>query len=391
MERVWFKKESNRIPIKMWLNYVEDGAQKQAENLSNLPFAYRHIVLLPDCHQGYGMPIGTVLATNGAIIPNAVGVDIGCGMRALKLNIYGMKIRMLKKIMSEVREVIPVGYRHNDNANHSELPGFDAELLKAEVIPDELQSASRQLGTLGGGNHFIEFQLGEDGSVWVMIHSGSRNLGYRVAQHYNAVAKILNQQYRADVPKHHDLAFLPANSENGRNYLMEMNYCVEFAEANRRVMMNKIKDVIRNNIDEPFFKDDIDVIHNYVRQENHFGNNVWVHRKGAISARKGEVGIIPGSQGTASYITEGLGNIDSFTSSSHGAGRKMSRSKAKAELDLMEEQHILEMKGIVHSVRSVGQLDEAPSAYKDIDEVMELQKDLCKITEKLVPIGVIKG
>ena len=391
MERVWFKKEHNRIPIKMWLNYLEEGAQKQAENLSNLPFAFKHIAIMPDCHQGYGMPIGGVLATEGCIIPNAVGVDIGCGMRALKLNIWDMSTAMLKKIMSEVRELIPVGFKHNEDMNYDELPGFDAMMLKAQVIPDELQSASRQLGTLGGGNHFIEFQLGEDGSVWVMIHSGSRNLGYRVAQHYNAVAKVMNQQWRADVPKHYDLAFLPVNSPDGQNYLMEMNYCIEFAEANRMVMMNKIKDVIRDNIDEPFFKDDIDVIHNYVRQENHFGKNVWVHRKGAISARQGEVGIIPGSQGTASYIVTGAGEKESFMSCSHGAGRKMSRSKAKEKLDLKHEQEALNIRGIVHSVRSVSELDEAPGAYKDIDEVMELQKDLCKITEKLIPIGVIKG
>ena len=390
MERVIFEKKYNRIPIKMWLKYVEDGAQEQAENLSNLPFAYRQIVLLPDCHQGYGMPIGAVLATNGAIIPNAVGVDIGCGMRAIKLNVIQFETSLIKELMSEIREVIPVGREHNELPNHSALPRLDVKLLQTEVIPDELQSASRQLGTLGGGNHFIEFQIGEDNSLWVMLHSGSRNLGYRVAKYYNDLAKKMNKLWSSEC-KDNELAFLPVESAEGQMYLKEMNYCVDFAKANRKLMMDRIKDVLGNHNLVKFAEESIDVIHNYVRQENHFGNNVWVHRKGAISARKGEVGIIPGSQGTASYIVEGLGNPESFTSCSHGAGRKLSRSKAKEKLDLEHEQKALEVKGIIHSVRAVGQLDEAPGAYKDIDEVMELQKDLCKITEKLLPIGVIKG
>ena len=392
MEKVYFKEGENRVPIKSWVApYIEEGAKKQAENLSNLPFAFKHIALMPDCHQGYGMPIGGVLATLGNIIPNAVGVDIGCGMRALKLNVIQLPKEKLKKIMGEIREAIPVGFNHNELANHDEMPIIDMELIKTKVIPDEIQSACYQLGTLGGGNHFIEFQMGEDGVLWVMLHSGSRNLGYKVARYYNDKAKELNKNWNTKVPLSWDLAFLPENSEEGQMYLKEMQYCVDFAEANRMVMMNKIKDILDNNWLSTFIEDDIDVIHNYVRKENHFGYNVWVHRKGAISARLGEVGIIPGSQGTASYITEGLGSKESFTSCSHGAGRKMSRSKAKTELSLLVEQAMLNNKGIIHSVRSISELDEAPGAYKNIDEVMELQKDLCKITEKLIPIGVIKG
>ncbi|MCK4576812.1 RtcB family protein, partial [candidate division WOR-3 bacterium] len=369
MEFVIFNKEKNRIPIKCWLNDIESGAREQAENLSNLPFAFKHIALMPDCHQGFGMPIGGVLATKGVIIPNAVGVDIGCGMRAIKLNVIQFETSLIKELMNEIREVIPVGYKHNDNASMSGIPGLDIELFKAEIIPDEIQSAARQLGTLGGGNHFIEFQVGEDNSLWVMIHSGSRNLGYRVAQHYDGVAKVMNRLWRADVPKRYDLAFLPAGSFDGRKYLMEIDYCVRFAEANRKAMMDKVIGILRKRYLSKFIAKEIDVIHNYVRQENHFGDNVWVHRKGAISARKGEIGIIPGSQGTASYIVVGAGEKESFMSCSHGAGRKMSRSKAKEELDLYKEQYALEMQGVIHSVRSVSQLDEAPGAYKDIDTV----------------------
>ncbi|TET08483.1 MAG: RtcB family protein [Candidatus Atribacteria bacterium] len=391
MERVKFDKRNNRIPIKMWLDYIENGAMLQAENLSKLFFSYRQIVLLPDCHQGYGMPIGTVLATHAYIIPNAVGVDIGCGMRAIKLNVVQLKKEKVKELMSEIREVIPVGFKHNEEANSDALPPLHWNLLTKDVIPDELQSAAQQLGTLGGGNHFIEFQVGEDNSLWIMLHSGSRNLGYKVASHYNQLAKDLNAKWHTQVAPSYDLAFLPVDSKEGQDYLKEMNYCVEFAEANRRVMMDKIKNILDKHLLSAFIEEDIDVIHNYVRQENHFGKNVWVHRKGAISARLGEIGIIPGSQGSFSYITKGLGNPESFTSCSHGAGRKMSRSKAKAELDLAEEQHKLELKGVIHSVRTVSQLDEAPSAYKNIDKVMELQKDLCEIKERLIPIGVIKG
>jgi len=376
MEFVIFNKEKNRIPIKCWLGDIESGAREQAENLSNLPFAYKHIALMPDCHQGYGMPIGGVLVTKDVIIPNAVGVDIGCGMRAMKTNVTQMNASLLKEIMSDVREVIPVGTEHNLTVDFNALPRLDISLLQVNVMPDEIQ---------------IEFQVDDENVFWVMLHSGSRNLGYKVAQYYNKLAKAMNMKWESKVPAYYDLAFLPVDSKEGHNYLCEMDYCVEFAKANRKLMMDRIRTILRAHNLGAFLEDDIDIKHNYVRLENHFGKNVWVHRKGAISAKRGEVGIVPGSQGTASYIVEGLGNEESFTSCSHGAGRRMSRSKAKENLNLEDEQAMLNMQGIIHSVRSVRQLDEAPSAYKDIDKVMELQKDLCKITKKLTPMGVIKG
>ena len=301
--KVIFNKTDDRLPIKTWLDDIEDGAMEQINNISRLPFAFRHIAIMPDCHQGYGVCIGGVLATKDYIIPNAVGVDISCGMRAVKTNMYYVNSDYLKKAMGKIREEIPVGFKHNEKSNYDAMPSDDNEDLF--IIDREYESASKQIGSLGSGNHFAEFQRDTKGFVWIMIHSGSRNLGYKVAKHYNDIAKELNEKWQSKVPKEWDLAFLPVNSEEGQNYLREMNYCVKFAEANRRVMMSKIKDIINTELGLTEFEKDIDVTHNYVRLENHFEKNVWVHRKGAISARLGEIGIIPGSQGTKSYIVEG--------------------------------------------------------------------------------------
>jgi len=234
-----------------------------------------------------------------------------------------------------------------------------------------------------------------------MIHSGSRNLGKQVADHYNKIAKLNNEKWFSSIPKEDDLAFLPADSLMGENYIREMNYCVEFALANRKLMMGRIQNIFADQFDYLDANDDrmpgigfdeiINIAHNYASQENHFGQNVWVHRKGATLAREGTIGIIPGSQGTKSYIVEGLGNKDSFESCSHGAGRKMGRKMAERTLNLEDEQKKLDDQGIIHSVRGVGDLDEATGAYKDIAEVMENQKDLVKIVVELSPLGCIKG
>lgn len=229
-----------------------------------------------------------------------------------------------------------------------------------------------------------------------MIHSGSRNLGYKVAQNYNDTAKKLNKKWYSNVPEKFDLAFLPINSKEGKLYINEMNYCKEFARLNRKLMMDKVIKIFNDCKDFSFpikcYEDQrIDIAHNYAAIENHFGKNVWVHRKGATLARKGTIGIIPGSQGTTSYIVIGKGNKDSFHSCSHGAGRKMSRTKARNSLDLDEEKRILEDKGIIHSIRNKKDLDEASSAYKDILTVMDNQKDLVDIKHELTPLAVIKG
>ncbi len=395
---------SENIPIKMWLNDIEEGALAQAKNLANLPFAVRHIAIMPDSHQGYGMPIGGVLATKNVIIPNAVGVDIGCGMCAVKTSLTQMPTDLLKKIFGGskeyqggIRSAIPVGFKHHSKKqDESLMPYIDTSFWNdtEPIVSVEYESALKQLGTLGGGNHFIEIQKGADGYIWIMVHSGSRNLGYKVAKHYNILAKQINEKWFSSVSKKVDLAFFPLNSIEGQAYLEEMNYCLEFAKASRKHMMEKIKMIFVDSLPSGkwvSFDDIIDVHHNYATIENHFGKNVVIHRKGATSARKGQVGIIPGSQGTKSYIVKGLGNPESFNSCSHGAGRTMSRTKAKETLNLEEEIKKMNDKGILHSIRGKNQLDEASSAYKDIDVVMENQKDLVEIIVELTPLGVIKG
>lgn len=384
---------TERKPIKMWLDDIEDGALEQAKNLANLPFLYRHVAIMPDAHQGYGMPIGGVIATDGVVIPNAVGVDIGCGMCAVKTSLTELDKDTLKKIMGEIRKAVPVGFsKHKEKQEEGLMPKTELGYIDSYlVIGTEQENARKSLGTLGGGNHFIEIQKGDDGYIWIMIHSGSRNLGFKVAEYYNKVAIKLNEDWHSQVPKEHGLAFLPLDSEIGENYVREMNYCIEFALANRRLMMMRIKEVFVFHTDVNEFDDMINIAHNYATMENHFGKNVMVHRKGATLARKGTIGIIPGSQGTSSYIAEGLGNKESFDSCSHGAGRLMSRSKARKELDLQSEIKQLDELGVVHSIRSEADLDEAPSAYKDINVVMGNQEDLVKILTKLTPLAVIKG
>lgn len=374
------------VPIKMWLNDMEPGALAQARNLSELPFVFKHVAIMPDAHQGYGMPIGGVMATRGVVVPNAVGVDIGCGMCAMATMLDGISVADLKKIMDRVRQCIPVGFKKHETAEDVGMPDF---LCKLPIVEREFNNACRSLGTLGGGNHFIEFQVDPNGYIWVMIHSGSRNLGKQVADHYNKVAKTLNAKWHSRVPPEYDLAFLPIDSEEGRLYRAEMDYCVQFALANRENMMGVIYGIMADVLGSFAVTPNINIAHNYASLEHHFGANVMVHRKGATFAKKGQEGIIPGSQGTASYIVRGLGNPQSFQSCSHGAGRQMSRKKARETLNL-DEQKIL-MEGIIHGIRYKDDLDEAPGAYKDIDVVMENQSDLVEVVTRLQPLAVIKG
>jgi len=381
---------TERIPVKMWLNDLEESALKQAENLANLPFSFKHVALMPDAHFGYGMPIGGVLATKGVVIPNAVGVDIGCGMCAMKTNIDDLDSDNLKKIMSGIRKRIPLGFSKHANPQSE---NYMQQLKKLpEVIERHYANALHQLGTLGGGNHFIEIQYGSDGCIWVMIHSGSRNLGKQVADHYNKIAKHLNEKWHSQVPASWDLAFLPIETKEAKEYLEAMQYCVDYALANRKLMMERVKESFTDVLNQDFeCSEIINIAHNYAAWENHFKEDVIVHRKGATSARGGETGIIPGSQGTKSYIVEGLGNPQSFHSCSHGAGRKMGRKQAQRELDLKEEINRLDKKGILHAIRGKKDLDEAAGAYKDIDVVMDNQKDLVKILVELEPLAVVKG
>ena len=265
-------------------------------------------------------------------------------------------------------------------------------MVKGGIVERQYEAALKQIGTLGGGNHFIEIQKGSDGNIWIMIHSGSRNIGLKVAEHYNKLAVQLNARWHSGISPKWQLAFLPIETREAREYMTEMQYCVDFALANRMLMMENVKTSFAEVLGDDFSEIDlINIAHNYARWENHFKTNVIVHRKGATSANEGETGIIPGSQGTRSYIVKGKGNYESFRSCSHGAGRALSRKKAQNDLDLKEEIAKLDKQHIIHAVRTKKDLDEAPGAYKDIDVVMNNQKDLVEIEVELTPLAVIKG
>lgn len=384
----------NNRPVKIWTDNVEESAMRQIENLTTLPFLFHHLAIMPDVHAGMGMPIGGVLACKDAVIPNAVGVDIGCGMCAVKTNWKVSEIPaevLRKQIMKGIRERIPLGMAHHMEAQDEKyLPeGYDID--KLEIVKRRQHSIRHEVGTLGGGNHFIELQKDEADNLWIMIHSGSRNLGKQVGDYYNNIAATLNKRWHSVVSPEMRLPFLALGTKEFGMYWNEMKYCIEFALCNRRLMMERIEEVIADALNGIEFEPMINIAHNYAAKENHFGQNVIVHRKGATLAREGVIGIIPGSQGTASYIVEGLGNPESFCSCSHGAGRVMSRKKAIETLNMQQEVAQLEAKGIVHAIRRQDDMQEASGAYKDIEEVIANEQDLVKVKTRLLPVAVIKG
>ena len=377
--------------ILSWCPNPEEGALKQAENISQHPWLIGNVCLMPDTHEGYGMPIGGVVALDKAVCPNMVGVDIGCQMSAVQTNLTEISTEKLKEILGILRNTIPVGMKHQKNP--IKHPIFELDDWNDTIIcKQEFQSAQHQLGTLGGGNHFIEIQKGSNGYIFFMVHSGSRNLGKKVADYYNKKAKEICAEWKHDEIIKNDLAILPFKTKEYSDYIKEMHLCIYFASANHTIMIEEIKKafckVLDNNVE---FNETINTIHNYMALENHYGKNVFVHRKGAVRARKNDIVIIPGSQGTSSYICQGLGNEASLCSCSHGSGRTMSRKKAKETLNLQEEQRKLDEKGILHAIRGQNDLEEASSAYKDIEEVMKNQSDLVKPLVRLEPLAVIKG
>jgi tRNA-splicing ligase RtcB (3'-phosphate/5'-hydroxy nucleic acid ligase) len=393
------KTDLMKVPAKSWCNNVEESALKQIQNLGSLPFIFKHVAIMPDCHAGYGMVIGGVLPTSGVVSPNCVGVDIGCGLCSIESNIQEWHKNDLIEVLKKIRFNIPVGFgRHLKPKDVSKLPSLEKNnfpiIGNYPYFEKFLEPSLYQLGTLGGGNHFIELQKNLKGNLCIMIHSGSRNIGKQVADYYNKLAKVMNEKYFSAVPKEWDLAFFPLDSDEGQDYLHEMEYCVQFALANRQEMMREVQEAIytifkpRGKVE---FSNFINIPHNYARLENHFGRNVMVHRKGSTSAKKDELGLIPGSQGSKSYIVKGLGNIESFTSCSHGAGRKMGRNVARKTLDLKQETDKLNAMGVIHAVRNEKDLDEAPGSYKDINVVMEEQKDLVEIVDEFSPLAVIKA
>lgn len=394
---------TERLPIKLWTEQenIEESALQQMKNLANLPFAFHHIAIMPDVHSGYGMPIGGVLATQGnIIIPNAVGVDIGCGVISCRTNLKVEQVsqEQLKEVLGLIREKIPVGFKHQEYPQDTKWISekLSEDIEKYSVISQEYNSSLYQLGTLGSGNHFVEIQKNKNNNICIMIHSGSRNLGKKVADYYNNIAKELNAKWWSSVSEKQQLAFLPIENEYGRKYYDEMKYCIEFAKANRRLMCLNILNIFIEVFGKEFIvpddeKDIVDIAHNYASFENHFNHNVIVHRKGATLVREGTIGIIPGSQGTKSYIVKGKGNVDSFNSCSHGAGRKMSRTKAKENLSLEDEKRKLDEQGILHAIRGINDLDEASGAYKDIEEVIKNQDDLIEVIDVMTPLAVVKG
>lgn len=373
-----------RIPIKSWATDLDEETLQQAENLSNLSFAYSHIALMADAHVGFGMPIGGVLASLGVIIPNAVGVDIGCGIIAAKTDIKEIDIRSIKKIVDQAHKRIPLGF--NNHKTPRKWEGFNNP-PNSKIVMEELDAARYQLGTLGGGNHFLSIEKGSDGHIWLMVHSGSRNFGYKIAEYYNNLAINLNEKIKL-VPPKQDLAGLYMDSNEGKEYFEAMNYALKFAAENRRQLLEQFYSIFSLETKSQKILKEVSIHHNYASIEEHFGKEVIVHRKGAIRAEKGELGIIPGSMGTPSYIVEGLGNPESFRSCSHGAGRVMSRRQANKTIT--KEMADKSMGDIVHKGWRKD-FSEAPMAYKDIEEVMDNQKDLVQRVIKLTPLGVVKG
>ena len=409
----WEKfEEGYSVPVKSWCENCEEGAVKQAENLAKHPVVFNHVALMPDAHQGYGMPIGGVIATDNAVIPAAVGVDIGCGMIATETDIPAERFAEMsfrRAFQEKLKERIPVGegVSHRETQNWEGFEEYTANNgMRSNLWPSKLDRMN--LGTLGGGNHFIELQKTTplDGAgdpeggakVWLMIHSGSRNLGKRIEEHYHKIANRLCTRFRVPLADP-NLAFLPIEEQDGHNYFTDMLFALRYAKENRRRMMEAMKETVTEFVPEVDFIRTIDIHHNYAACEEHFGKKVFVHRKGATSAKLDEIGIIPGSMGTASYIVRGLGNPDSFMSCSHGAGRRMSRIAASTTLTVEECDRAMD--GIVcerwHKYKGFGKakgrldLSEAPQAYKDIESVIDSERDLVEPLVRLVPLASLKG
>ena len=390
--------ESTGVPIKTWTEGVpvEAEARQQLRNIAALPFVHGHIAVMPDVHLGRGATVGSVIPTRGAIIPAAVGVDIGCGMAAVMTDITASRLPdSLKAIRAGIEKVIPVGQashkqppRRSESAWYSRhKAGYEAIEAKHPKIAEK-KSAALQIGTLGGGNHFIEICLHEADRVWVMLHSGSRNIGNRIGTYFIAKAK---EEIEAAGLKltDRDLAWLGEGSQSFNDYVEAVGWAQDYARSNRDVMMAAVIGVLRETWPDLQTLDvAVNCHHNYVEREEHFGERVWLTRKGAVRARKGELGIIPGSMGARSFIVRGLGNPESFESCSHGAGRAMSRTAAKERFTL--EEHIAAT-AHVECRKDTGVIDETPMAYKDIDAVMAAQSDLVEVMHTLRQVVCVKG
>lgn len=369
---------TEKIPIKVWAETLDEKTLAQAKNLANLPFATKWIAIMPDAHVGYGMPIGAVLATDGFVIPHAVGVDIGCGVsvRKTNINVTALNKDKLYQFLSQIQRDVPTGFRH-----HQKAQKITIDFSSVPALEKIFAQAAFQIGTLGSGNHFIELQKDDAGSLHLMLHSGSRGIGKQVCDYYNRLATP------APFP---DLAYFSLESPLGRQYLTAMNLCLLFAQENRLAMTEKITQSLAEIFPDLKIEKSLDTHHNYAALEKHFGKTYLLHRKGAVKA-EGEI-IIPGSMGTKSYLCQGLSNPQSFSSCAHGAGRALSRSQALKTFPAQKVLREMEERGIaLFKTKKSDVAEEWAEAYKDIDSIMENQKDLVKPEVSLTPIGVVKG
>lgn len=399
------------VPVKMWTNGVpvEAEAQRQLENAAKLPIVFSHVAVMPDVHYGIGATIGSVIPTLKAIIPAAVGVDIGCGMIACKTTLVASDLPdNLGPLRSEIEKAVPHGmspkqYRregsNRDKGSWENTPAA-ADAAWAQLVTEfdalcvdypRLKNTNnhRHMGTLGGGNHFVEICLDEQASVWIMLHSGSRGVGNAIGTHFIELAKKDAELHQRNLPDQ-DLAYFEEGAQYFGDYVRGVGWAQKFARLNREVMMQAVIGALRKTISKPFetHLEAVNCHHNYVQKETHFGQDVFVTRKGAVSAKAGELGIIPGSMGAKSFIVRGKGNPDSFNSCSHGAGRTMSRTKAKKLFTVQDQ---IDATAGVECRKDADVIDEIPMAYKDIDAVMLAQSDLVEVVYTLKQVVCVKG
>lgn len=391
--------KKGKVPVNIYTDDIDHGAYEQLSLIAQLPFIHSHIAAMPDVHKGIGATVGSVIPTKGAIIPAAVGVDIGCGMNAVRLSVKADQLPdNLKPARSAIEASVPVGFSMHKSvkARRSTLQSLDGGLEEilarhpsvGKMVKHLSRTWSQQLGTLGGGNHFIELCLDENDDVWIMLHSGSRGIGNVIGRYFIDLAKKDIQRLQVNLP-HKDLAYFSEGSEHFEDYVFAVHWAQDYAMWNRREMMRMIVESLKGVLPEFYVtKEAINCHHNYVAVEDHFGASVYLTRKGAISARDGELGIIPGSMGAKSYIVKGKGSAASFCSCSHGAGRTMSRTAAKKAFDASD---LVEQTQGVECRKDSAVVDEIPAAYKDIDTVMENQTDLVDIVHTLKQVVCVKG
>ncbi|HUK89270.1 MAG TPA: RtcB family protein [Blastocatellia bacterium] len=397
------------VPIKAWTKGValEEEAVKQLQNVASLPFIYKWVAAMPDVHWGIGATVGSVIPTKGAIIPAAVGVDIGCGMMAVKTSLNARDLPdNLRGVRTAIEKAVPHGRTDNGGRNdrgawaripvqQAEVwgqlkPQYDAIVEKHPKVGHGKVNNVNHLGTLGTGNHFIEVCLDEADAVWFMLHSGSRGIGNRIGTYFIELARQDMRKWIVNLPDK-DLAYFPEGTEHFDDYVEAVHWAQGFARVNRDLMMKAIVRAVRDSDEVPEFQAELEAVnchHNYVAIENHYGENVFVTRKGAVRARKGDLGIIPGSMGDQSFIVRGLGNAESFDSCSHGAGRAMSRGEAKRRFTVKD--HVMATEGI-ECRKDANVIDETPAAYKPISKVMEAQRDLVEIAHTLRQVVCVKG